>query len=130
MQNFNNAREVLDAIREGSVEFGSYEVRPDVNDKGSFGNTPLFPTITWSNSQAVRLLIEAGADVNAPGERGETALHHAIRMGEFSIARMLIAAGADCEALDDEGKAPRDCCWEGEWLSIFGTQDGSAPPKL
>jgi hypothetical protein len=119
---FRSAAEVLDAVRESAVEFGDFELRPDVNSKGFFGNTPLFPAITWGDPNAVRLLLAAGANVNMPGERGETPLHHAIRMGEFPIARMLIAAGADCDVLDDEGKAPRDRCWEGEWPDLFGAQ--------
>ena len=125
MSRFSSVEEVLVAVRDGAVEFGNFEVRPGVNAKGFFGNTPLFPAITWGDATAVRLLIDAGADVNMPGERGETPLHHAIGMGAFPIARMLIAAGADCEARDDEGKAPRDWCWEGEWPGIFGTHNSS-----
>jgi ankyrin repeat protein len=126
MTKFRTVDEVLDAVRESSVEFGNYEVRPGVNATGFFGSTPLFPAITWGDLDAVKLLIAAGADVNMPGERSETPLHHAIRMSEFSIARILVAAGADCEARDAEGKAPRDCCWEGEWPSLFGTPPPSA----
>ena len=120
MSGFQTVDDVLDAVRANSVEFGNYESRPGVNAKGFFGNVPLHPAITWGDSDAVELLLKAGADVNIPGERGDTPLHHAIQMGEFKIARRLVIAGADREARNDEGKAPRDLCWEGEWPGIFG----------
>ena len=120
MSSFRSVDDVLEAVRANSVEFGNYESRPGVNSKGFFGNVPLHPAITWGDSIAVALLLEAGADVNIPGERGDTPLHHAIQMGEFRIARQLLAAGAHSKAKNDEGKAPRDLCWEGEWPSIFG----------
>jgi len=128
MSKFRSAEEVLDAVRECVVEFGNYDVRPGVNSKGFFGDTPVFAAITWGDVSAVKLLLEAGADVNVSGERGATPLHHAIRMAEFPIARVLIAAGANCEARDDEGKAPRDWCWEGEWPSLFGTRPNLPSP--
>jgi hypothetical protein len=119
MREYSSADEVLDAVW-GIVEFASHPERPTVKSMGIFGNTPLFAPITWGDANAVRLLLEAGIDCNIPGERGGTALHHAIRMGEFNIARILLANGADPYIKDMDGRAPYECCWEGEWEGIFG----------
>lgn len=114
------AEQVLERVREAAVEFWSLPESLQVNSIGSFGNSPLFTTITWGDLEAVEALLGAGADVNFVGEHGETPLHHAISMGEFKIARRLIENGANCEAEDQRGKTPRDYCWEGEWPGIFG----------
>ena len=114
------AEQVLERVRESAVEFWSLPEPLQVNSRGSFGNSPLFTTITWGDLEALEALLGAGADVNFVSEQGETPLHHAISMGEFKIAHRLIESGANCEAEDQHGKKPRDCCWEGEWPGIFG----------
>lgn len=118
--------EVLDEVREAAVEFWDFPGRLGVNSRGAFGNSPLFTVITWGDSEAVEVLLGAGAELNFVGEHGETPLHHAIQMGEFKIARRLVQGGADCEAENHEGKKPRDCCWEGEWQGLFGSNP--SPP--
>ena len=124
MMKFETVESVLDAVMDGSTEFGNYEQRPTVNSKGFFGNVPLIPVITWGSEKAVELLLEAGADINALCEDGNTPLHHAIQMGEFKIARMLVAHNAKQDIRNGEGKRPCDLCWEGEWPGIFGVQSG------
>ncbi|MBD8879541.1 ankyrin repeat domain-containing protein [Rhodanobacter sp. 7MK24] len=119
MREYHSVDDVLDAVW-GIVEFGGYQERPTVKSIGIFGSTPLFAPITWGDTNAVRLLLEAGIECDVQRERGETALHHAIRMGKFDIARMLLAHGADPRIKDIDGKAPYDCCWDGEWEGIFG----------
>jgi ankyrin repeat protein len=119
-QEFASVEDVLDAVMQSSTEFGNYEQRPTVNSRGFFGNVPLMPAINWSSPQAVELLIDAGADIDAVCEEGNTPLHHAILMGEFEIARILIRRGANQGVQNHEGKKPRDLCWEGEWIGLFG----------
>jgi ankyrin repeat protein len=122
MMEFETVESVLDAVMDGSTEFGNYEQRPTVNSKGFFGNVPLIIVITWGSEKAVELLLEAGADINALCEEGNTPLHHAIQMGEFKIARMLVVRDARQNIRNVEGKRPCDLCWEGEWPNIFGVQ--------
>jgi hypothetical protein len=59
-----------------------------------------------SLSEAVRLLLSAGADVNARNIVGETPLHDAAANGQSEVAALLIAGGADPVASDDDGWSP------------------------
>lgn len=66
------------------------------------------------HSNAVWVLLEAGADVNAKTARGESALLWATRTGDRGITtasrlnavEQLIARGADLNAADEEGETP------------------------
>jgi uncharacterized protein len=95
-----------------------------VHSRNYDSDSPLHTVIGWQDIQAAKILIQAGADINALGEENNTPLHRAIEMSEFNIARMLIAHGAKQDIKNAEGKRPCDLCWEGEWPSIFGVQNG------
>jgi ankyrin repeat protein len=122
MHEYETLESVLDAVWQSSVEFGNYGQRPNVNSRGTFGNTPLIPAITWGNEGAVSLLLQAGADPDIQGERGNSALHHAVQMGEFKIVKLLVSHGANQNIANEEGKLPRDLCWHEEWPSLFGAR--------
>jgi hypothetical protein len=123
MSSYSSAADVLTKVRDSAVEFGNFEKCPGVNDVGCLGNSPLHVAITWGDLEAVKLLVQSGADIDRAGEREETPLHHAIAMSEFPIARYLVSLGANQHAKNQDGKLPRDLCWEGEWEAIFGNQN-------
>jgi hypothetical protein len=117
MRTYTHADEVLDDVW-AVVEFGSFPQRPTVNSVGIFGSGPLKVATSWGDTNAVSLLLDAGADINARHEGGDTALHHALRMSHFAVARLLIQRGADQNFRNDDGKLPRDLCWSGEWQDL------------
>lgn len=118
---FRTAEEVLETVGD-VVEFGSIQpVR--IDSVGIFGSQPLKIVVTWDDASAVQLLLDAGASIDAQHEEGDTALHHAIQMGHFAIARLLIGRGANQRIRNNEGKLPRDYCWNGEWAGLGLAQD-------
>ncbi len=116
---YKNVVDVLERVW-GVVEFEDCEEAPKVDSVGIFGNTPLKIVISWGDIDAVNLLIEAGADINVLLEDGNTPLHYSILMSEFKIARILVKHGANQEMKNDEGRLPKELCWEGDWEGIFG----------
>ncbi len=117
MSLYKSAEAVLDAVAAASY-FSPGLGRPGVNTLDIFGDRPLQVAITWGDLDAVELLLCAGAPLDAKNEGGNTALHHALEMGHFEIAKRLISAGADQTIQNDEGKLPKDMCWEGEWKNL------------
>jgi hypothetical protein len=72
----------------------------DVNDKHSFGNSPLCYAVQYNYKDIVELLIENGADVNATCYDGasykiDTLLHIAAALGNIEIMEILIEKGVD-----------------------------------
>lgn len=85
------------------------------------GATPLM-TVTRSgcNSNAVRLLIEAGAEIEGRDEKGMTPLMHAARSGEVNCVNALLRAGADVAATDYAGnKAVNYAASYGQSSSVY-----------
>lgn len=74
--------------------------------------TPLHSAVATdagaSDSEIVRLLLDAGADPNATSREGGTPLHTAAFTGELEIAEMLLAYGADPSACDAKGRTALD----------------------
>lgn len=78
---------------EASVQLTAQGV--DVNARGSDGFTPLMIAAGLGQSQAVELLLTAGADVHTLDPRmGATALHKAAQSGNPDVAALLLAHGA------------------------------------
>jgi ankyrin repeat protein len=74
-----------------------------VNDKNSFGDTPLHFAAGGDNAKVVEVLIENGADPNAVNNNGETPL---FRAHKKEIAALLIAFGANVNLQDNDGETP------------------------
>jgi ankyrin repeat protein len=79
-----------------------------VNDRGSFGDTPLHVAAIWGDVCMGKLLLDAGADLMVTGEHGYTPLHEAVEQGNAGFARLLLNAGASSEVKNDDGYTARD----------------------
>ncbi|MEE2611999.1 MAG: ankyrin repeat domain-containing protein [Pseudomonadota bacterium] len=80
----------------------------DINEKDSYGRTPLLCSITQGHEEIAELLIAEGADVNAKKKEGQTLLHEAANRNRKQIAVLLIANGAEVNAQADNGRTPLD----------------------
>lgn len=70
------------------------------------GELPLAGAATWGHTEAVRILLEAGALPDRRDEFGDTALLSALRNGHATTAGVLLAFGADPELCAEEGESP------------------------
>lgn len=116
MTPYDSLESVLDAVRT-VVEFSELPIT-SIEQKGFFGNTPLIVAAGWGNSDAVRILLDAGANINATGEDRDTALHRAVAVEALDVVQMLIDRGASVEMADAFGDTPRDFAEEAKDLRI------------
>jgi ankyrin repeat protein len=116
MTPYDSLESVLDAVRT-VIEFSDLPIT-SIEQKGFFGNTPLIVAAGWGNSDAVRILLDAGADINATGEDRDTALHCAVAVEALDVVQMLIDRGASVEIADAFGDTPRDFAEEAKDLRI------------
>ena len=70
------------------------------------GGGPLHRAMDNYDTEALRMLLEAGADVNARDRRDRTPLHEAADRGNVAATRMLLEAGANVNARDEWGCTP------------------------
>lgn len=73
----------------------------------SDGDTPLHVMLWRGDTEAVLVLIKAGAKVNAAGDMSETPLHIAVRQQNLLAVDALLRAGADPDAMSEFGETPR-----------------------
>ena len=99
-------RNVIDVLKEVSsvADFCGIEAT-DVNTMGLFNNYPLHIVAVWGDSEAISLLVAAGARVNQRGEHGFTPLMEAVGQGHFEAVKKLIALGAE-PLPNDQGTRP------------------------
>ena len=77
---------------------------PDARASG--GTTPLREVLYYERSDAVELLVKAGADVNHADAIGTTPLLAAIRFGDYRSATALMAGGANPWLVANKGALP------------------------
>jgi ankyrin repeat protein len=61
--------------------------------------------VAGRSSEAVELVVEAGAPINAQQHLGWTALHEAVHQENVELTRYFLAHGADPKLQNDEGKS-------------------------
>jgi ankyrin repeat protein len=77
-----------------------------VRSENAMRNQPLHAAAAGRQTEASRLLLEAGADVNARQTGGYTPLHAAAQNGDRALVDLLLARGADLAATTDDGATP------------------------
>jgi ankyrin repeat protein len=112
MTSYATVEDVLRSVQ-NVVQFFDRPIK-SLEDRGIFGDTPLIIAAGWGKSDAVRLLLDAGADVDATGEDHQTALHRAIESGVPEVVELLINSGARIDAKDDHGNTPMTLAAEAE----------------
>lgn len=65
-----------------------------LDEPDTAGHTPLMAAVRARRTEAVRLLLEAGADPRRRDRTHVAPLQQALRQGDAAIAEQLIAAGA------------------------------------
>jgi ankyrin repeat protein len=101
------------------AKMGRKRVR--VNSVGCSNDTPLHVMAWREDSEAIKLLVDAGANVNAIGDMSETPLHVAVKKGSLEIVETLLAAGARTDLRSEFGKTAADSAHEkgGDIETIF-----------
>ena len=75
----------------------------DVNHGDAGDHTALHLAAVGTHTDAVQVLIDAGADVNILNNDGYSLLHYACEYGALEIVKMLVRAGAGVRATDNNG---------------------------
>jgi ankyrin repeat protein len=76
-----------------------------VEYRNGYGDTPLHIVSNWGDSEAIEILVAAGADINARGETGFTPLHCAAEQNKPAAIKTLIQLGA-VVTKDSNGQTP------------------------
>jgi len=92
----------IDAIRQ-HIKAGS-----DLNEKDTFGSSPLIIAATFGKIEVARALIEAGADLNLKNNDGSTALITAAFLCRTEIVEALLEKGADKKLRNNDGSTALD----------------------
>jgi hypothetical protein len=69
----------------------------------SRASTPLITAAYLGNTEAAKILIDAGAALNYQNADGSTALHTAVVFGKTNVAKILIDAGIDVNSQNNQG---------------------------
>ena len=100
---------MLDSVRsiesifrevEDVADFSGHTIG-SVSYKNGYGDTPLHIVSEWGDSEAIELLVLAGADINARGETGFTPLHCAVEQNKPDAILTLLRLGAIILENDD-----------------------------
>jgi hypothetical protein len=105
----------------------SQNVSPNYRDEA--GLTALMRAADRNATDAIRLLVAAGADMNATDDDGQTALHYAALCDHEMAAGLLVSCGADPDLPDSDNATARDVAGHdalaaicaavsGEWIDV------------
>jgi uncharacterized protein len=97
--------------------------------RNSNRNQPLQAAAANRQTEAVELLLKAGAEVDARSHGGFTALHIAAANGVPRMVEDLLAAGADPKAKTEGGKSPADFAVEGDHSEVVDLLDRATDPE-
>src|ERR1044071_5253352 len=106
---------VFQAIRSNDLPALKKLGKGQLETRDRRGATPLMHAAAYGTTEAVRLLLEAGADVNARNNFDATALLWGAR--DSAKARLLIEHGANVNAQSKQGRTP---------LMVASRRDGGA----
>jgi len=84
------------------------EACSNLDEKDSYGSTPLIVAATFGKTEAARALIEAGADLSQTNNEGSTPLHIAAFLCRTEIVEALLDGGADRNATNNAGRTALD----------------------
>jgi hypothetical protein len=80
----------------------------NLDEKDSYGSTPLIVAATFGKTETAKELIRAGADLSLANNEGSTALHIAAFLCRTEIVRALLDGGADKNAKNNAGRTALD----------------------
>lgn len=80
----------------------------DIHEESVNGETVLFITTEYFNTDNLKLLIKLGADVNHTNREGKSAIFLAIHHGMYEHFEILLDAGSDLTIRDNTGKSVID----------------------
>ena len=96
--------------------------------RGSSGETAAHIAAAIGNTEALKLLLEAGLDPNAEDHCGETPLHYAALTGHNACAKMLLQYGANASA--ESNYAETALCVARQNIAVFLGVDASSVVDL
>ena len=99
------------AALEKAIETGA-----SINEKDKFGTTALHYSISESNLDVTRCLLEHGADVMVQDDNGATALHYAVEYNAYEAAELILKQNGDVIGVPDKhGNQPL-------WTAVFNSR--------
>lgn len=119
------------AVVEGDVakakfllKYGGKQIA--VNERNTYGLTPLQQSCLEGNIRLVMLLLDHGADIEGKDKNGWTALHYGIFSGHCNVASLLIDSCADLTCVDCKGRLPIDLVQTEDMLVLIARAMESA----
>lgn len=119
------------AVVEGDVakakfllKYGGKQIA--VNERNTYGLTPLQQSCLEGNIRLVMLLLDHGADIEGKDKNGWTALHYGIFSGHCNVASLLIDSCADLTCVDCKGRLPIDLAQTEDMLVLIARAMESA----